>query len=250
MINKKLIVPDDVRLFFVSDIHGGIDSLQIALEKVGFKEGVDVVVHAGDLTDRGEKSYKTFMKFLTDQTGSYHSVRGNHDQFIVEGDSIKDHWIMNGGDWAFRELDMESREILSKMADRLPHTLEVSFKGKSIGVVHAEVPAFFKDWKTFTEEMEKSHELRQKAIWSRDILYGRTGNDFQTTLLGIDHTVHGHTVIDYPAIIGNRHYIDTGHVFGRYLTIAEFIGEEFVYYRINNENKVSIFEEWDLDITP
>lgn len=249
MINEVLKVPDTSRVFFTTDLHGEIDALLMGLEKLKFRAGTDVLICAGDLVDRGTDSFKTATHFLGDKTGSFYSVRGNHDQFAIEGDSIRDLWLMNGGQWAYEGLDDDGRATLGRMLDNLPHTLEVHFKGKTIGVVHAEVPAFFKDWQTFTAALETSPELQQKAIWSRDILYGRTGKDFSNTLLGIDYTVHGHTVIDYPAIIGNRNYIDTGYVFGRYLTIAEFIGDEFVYYRVDPEGRLSVFEEWDLDIT-
>lgn len=55
-IFNKLIVPDNARLFFCSDIHGEISFLLDSLALLDFIKGVDVLVHAGDLIDREPKA--------------------------------------------------------------------------------------------------------------------------------------------------------------------------------------------------
>ncbi|QDH46512.1 putative serine/threonine protein phosphatase [Aeromonas phage LAh_9] len=250
MIRKTLSVPFKSRVFFVSDLHGEIDNLLIALEKLRFKFGEDYLICGGDLIDRGSDSFKTAAFFLTDKTGSFHTVRGNHDQFAIEAPKSIPIWNMNGGEWATESMSWDQLEGFGESMSKLPYVIEIEFLGKRIGVVHAEVPPEYTTWDSFLKDLEENPVARQRSIWSRDILYGRVSNDFEKTLLGIDHLVHGHTVVDYPTIIGNRHYIDTGHVFGQYLTIAEFIGDDsFVYYRLSYEDKkLSVFEDWDLDI--
>lgn len=249
MTVKTLKVPDTSRVFFVSDLHGEVNSLLTALDKLKFKVGEDYLICAGDLIDRGSESYKTACHFLTDQTGSFHSVRGNHDQFAIEAPTSIPNWNYNGGEWATNSMSHDELENFGDAMGKLPYIIEVEFKGKHIGVVHAEVPPEYKTWEGFLNDLEENPIARQRSIWSRDILYGRVGNDFENTLLGIDHTIHGHTVVDNPWVIGNRHYIDTGHVFGQYLTVVEYLGgDDFVYYRLNHEGNLSLFEEWDLDI--
>lgn len=237
---KNLKVPDDSRLFFVSDLHGEIDSLDRALELLKFKVGKDVVVHAGDLVDRGTDSYRTAARFLTDTTGSFHSSRGNHDQFAIDGTNNVGIWHMNGGEWATKMFDYEQLQTFSEMMDVLPYVIEVDYKDKKIGVIHAEVSEEYTSWQDFKEKLPENKN-KEVAIWSRKILYGATTNNFKEHLDGIDFTIHGHTVIDRPEVIGNRVYIDTGHVFGGYLTIAEFIGNEFVFY-IYKDGKITVFE--------
>jgi predicted phosphodiesterase len=80
---KELFLEDDQRLFICGDLHGTISLLESSLASLGFKEGYDVLLCVGDLVDRGEESEKTLRKFLFDKTGSYFSVRGNHEDFMV-----------------------------------------------------------------------------------------------------------------------------------------------------------------------
>ena len=246
---KRFKIEDHSRVFFVSDLHGEINSLLIALEKLKFDSEKDFLFSAGDLIDRGPESYKTACHFLADKTGAFHSVRGNHDQFAIETPKSNIVWTMNGGEWATQSMSFDELENFGDAMSKLPYVFEIEYKGSKVGVVHADVPPEYDSWEKFLQAIQENPEARTRALWSRDILYGRTSNDFQNTLLGIDHTIHGHTVVSSPNVIGNRHYIDTGHVFGQYLTIVEYLGgDSFVYYRIDHEGKLSLFEEWDLEI--
>lgn len=75
------------RLLFTTDLHGEIGVLQKALHTLGFTEGVDTLVCAGDLIDRGSNSLGTLDFFVNDETGSYHTVVGNHDVFAIENNT-------------------------------------------------------------------------------------------------------------------------------------------------------------------
>ena len=100
-IIKELFLGSNQRLFFCGDLHGSIDLLEKALKELGFIPGQDVLICVGDLCDRGPKSEETLIKFLFDKTGSFYSVRGNHDQMMVDNDW--DLQLYNGGKWIFRQ---------------------------------------------------------------------------------------------------------------------------------------------------
>ena len=126
---KVLFLDNDQRLFICGDLHGTFSLLESSLASLGFKEGYDVLLCVGDLVDRGEESEKTLRKFLFDKTGSYFSVRGNHEDFMVDND-----WelqLYNGGQWILG-IDEDSRVIYGKLIDqKLPYAIEVLIKEKS-----------------------------------------------------------------------------------------------------------------------
>lgn len=69
------------RVFVVGDIHGCYDDLQNLKEKVGFRQGIDVLVSVGDLVDRGPKIDQVLHDFNYETT--YYKVIGNHcNKFI------------------------------------------------------------------------------------------------------------------------------------------------------------------------
>ena len=226
---KELYVDSESRLFIVSDIHGEFKLLESSLQQLGFKEGKDILVCVGDLIDRGDESEKTLRKFLFDCSGSYYSVRGNHDEFMV--DNNWDLQFYNGGSWIL-DTDYESRvaygEIINKI---LPYAIEIHYNGKVYGVVHAEVPLEFSSWDDFCEVLQHNSRLKQECLWNREIV------EFQNSykdahLEGVDFVFHGHTPVNEPKAVANRHYIDTGAVFKNgYLTVVEIIKDDFIFHK-------------------
>lgn len=230
---KELFLEDNQRLFICGDLHGTISLLESSLASLGFKEGYDVLLCVGDLVDRGEESEKTLRKFLFDKTGSYFSVRGNHEDFMVDND-----WelqLYNGGQWILG-IDYDSRVLYGKLIDqKLPYAIEVTHKGKVYGVVHAEVPIEFSNWDDFCGILSHNKKLQKEVLWNRDIVYGFNRKDKH--LEGIDYVFHGHTPMDDPLEICNRVYIDTGATFkDGYLTIVE-VDKELIFHKFYKEDK-------------
>ena len=140
-IIKELFLDSNQRLFFCGDLHGSIDLLEKSLEDLGFISGQDVLIGVGDLVDRHPKSEETLRKFLFDKTGSFYSVRGNHDQMMVDNDW--DLQIFNNGEWIL-DIDNDSRIVYGQLIDqKLPYTIEVNHNGKVYGICHAEVQLEF-----------------------------------------------------------------------------------------------------------
>lgn len=237
-IFKKLVVSEDAGLFFCSDIHGEISFLLNSLESLGFKKGKDILVHAGDLIDRGTESLKTARFFCNDKSGSFYSVLGNHDLFAIEQDL--ENWVFNGGQWVLDDLPThEDRLEFSEMMKQLPFIIEVETKDNLIGVTHACVSYEFESWQDFVKQavQNPSKELLHEIVWQREFVeYKDNGFYKNSIVLGVDFTVHGHTPIKQPLFVSNRLHIDTGLVYGKYLTIAEFKNSNFEFTAFKKDN--------------
>jgi len=234
MIVKRLNTSEG-RLLFGSDIHGEISVLKKALHVLGFEDGKDNFVHAGDIIDRGSESLKTLDFFLRDKTNSYHTVLGNHDIFAIDNNDATncDIWVMNGGMWAFQELTQEERNCYALMLADLPVAIEVIHNGYKLGVVHASVPEEFNSWDEFTECLEEGNpQLVQDSTWDRTFIQHHKYHK-DNHLSGVFATIHGHTPVKVPTMVGNRFHIDTGLVYGKYFTIVEFDKGEFEIYKFD-----------------
>lgn len=227
------------RLFFLSDIHGELPTLLHGLRQLNFLVGTDTCIHAGDLCDRGVHSLTTLNHFLDDTTGSFHSVLGNHDCFAFQNHNhLSDEaglWWMNGGQWDFQELDQSERDVLAERVETLPYVIEVEHEGSKYGVVHACVPQDFKSWEEFVGvvDITMSKYLLQSIVWDREYVEFKQCKDFQIPLEGVRYTIHGHTPVKEPLLVGNRWHIDTGLVYGKYLTIAEVVDGELVFHKFD-----------------
>lgn len=256
-LHEVLVVPDDVNLFFVGDIHGCNDMLEDALKLAGYNAKRDYVVCVGDLIDRGTQNLQILAKFLYNLR--FRSVRGNHDQFMIGGDYA--NWMYNGGMWAMNDLDTDTIMGLGEdMAKKLPVFMTVLHRGNTYGVVHGGIPFKYKEngnevhthnWQdtiAFIADAENDPDddpsfYIEPFLWDRDViqeigfnLYRQGATDpyfqryasFKKQLVmevppvkGVDFVFHGHTGVPHPILYGNRVYLDTGGVFNGQLTVAQ-----------------------------
>ena len=72
------------RLFLIGDIHGCLDCLKYLLDAVEYHPGMDALLFAGDLVNRGPSSVQTlrFIKSLSEE-GNCKVVLGNHDIHLL-----------------------------------------------------------------------------------------------------------------------------------------------------------------------
>ena len=132
------------------DIHGYFDTLEHALDKLGFDPGADRLFAVGDLVDRGPRSAAALEWLAADRIAA---VRGNHDQGMVDA-LVLDHgklypsghselWAQIGGQWWYdlpndgeEAIEQRRRQWLTALR-RVPfaRTLE-TFNGQRIGIVH------------------------------------------------------------------------------------------------------------------
>tara|TARA_R110000787_G_scaffold44901_7_gene109826 strand:+ start:4624 stop:5343 length:720 start_codon:yes stop_codon:yes gene_type:complete len=227
------------RLFFTTDIHGELPTLVHGLKELGFIEEEDLLVCAGDLIDRGRYNLATAYFFLdkaNDPFDAYHSVLGNHDLFSFDNQGYnKDFacWLMYGGKWAFTKITEEDRKLLGHDMMSLPYAIEVEHQGLKYGVVHAGVPDEL-TWGEFILALENNNPAAKfECVWLRDYVEYKDYEEYQVPLKGIDFTIHGHTPVKEPLMVGNRLHIDTGLVYGKYLTITEAVDGKFIHHKFD-----------------
>lgn len=214
---KYLDINDDVNVFVVGDIHGCYSLLMSKLKEVGFNKNTDMLIAVGDLVDRGKENEKC-IGLLNEKW--FTSVKGNHEDFCYKGmmdDSVKFYHRMknNGGEWFYSLPDDLMTAIGEKLND-LPVLLELKYKEKKYGFVHADVPV--EDWELLKEmvlnndnQIGIDRSIIDACLWSRRIVEMECVNIAQ-----VDRVFLGHTVLDDVKHIGNCTFLDTGGVFNEY----------------------------------
>ena len=211
------------RIFVVGDLHGSYDNLCRHLVDIGFDFKNDLLISVGDLVDRGKKSLEC-IKLLN--TPWFKAVRGNHEQMCIDG--MLNHKIRNihkdernGGEWFYKLSKSDQLKIIEQLKE-LPLYLEIEHKGELIGFVHANVEQ--NDWLEFKKSFNKQDIddvllAMNLALWSRNRFNDQTG--IYRKVKNIDRIYLGHTIVDYPVIKHNCHFIDTGAYRTGNLTIIE-----------------------------
>ncbi len=218
-----------MQTYAIGDIHGHLDLLQQAhalIEADRVRHGaVDaLVVHVGDLVDRGPDSRGAIEFLMQGQAAGepWIVLKGNHDRMFAG--FLTDPWARDTG----------LRAELSWFHPRLggPQTLEsyglIKPADRPVDQVHAEalaaVPQAHRDWLAALP----LHFLQGQALFVHagirpgvdlaaqredDLLWIRT--DFLEDTR--DHgalIVHGHTAIEKPRHYGNRLNIDSSAAYG------------------------------------
>lgn len=113
-----------MRLFAIGDIHGCSRTLRrLLIDKIGIRIP-DEIICVGDYIDRGPDSRGVvdFLLDLRSQGFTVHTLRGNHEQLMLDSDGDPEsliHWLRNGGNEtlqsfgvsAFSQLDAHYRSF-------------------------------------------------------------------------------------------------------------------------------------------
>lgn len=209
---EHLEVDSDVGVFVVGDIHGEYTQLIGKLKDIGFNFESDLLIAVGDLVDRGSENEKC-INLLNEKW--FKSIRGNHEQFCIDGfqdSSIAFYHRMknNGGAWFYNHQEDIQSAIVNKL-NKLPVLLEIKYKNKKYGFIHADVPV--QDWDLLKEMLMNGDILNERPIvdhclWSRNIV-----NLDHVDIYGIDNVFLGHTVLENIKQVGNCTFLDTGGCF-------------------------------------
>ena len=216
---KYLEIDDDVNVFVVGDLHGSYSLLKEELKSVGFNYNTDFLIAVGDLVDRNTENEKC-VGLLNEHW--FTSIKGNHEDFCYKGmmdDHIKFYHRMtnNGGSW-FYELPEDLMERVGRRLNQLPVMLEVKYRGKKFGFVHADVPV--EDWELLKEMLEQGDKIGDRTVedyclWSRGIVQRYEDYGYEPIIAQVDNVFLGHTVLPEVTQIGNCTFLDTGGVFKR-----------------------------------
>lgn len=214
---EYLDIDDDVNVYVVGDIHGCYTMLLQKLKEIGFNFNSDILIGVGDIVDRGDENEKC-IGLLNEHW--FKTVKGNHEDFCYKGmmdDSVKYYHRMsnNGGEW-FYNLPEDIMEYIGRRLNQLPVLLEVKYKGKKFGFVHADVPV--EDWELLKEmvinddtQLDSERSVIDACLWSRRVVEMDSVNIAQ-----VDNVFLGHTVLPEIKQVGNCTFLDTGGVFQKH----------------------------------
>ncbi len=199
--------------YVIGDIHGMFDPLVELLRRLPLEEG-DELVFLGDYIDRGPSS-KEVVDFVANlkERGKAVPIKGNHEDMMLRcvemGDCLT--WEFNGAGATLRSFGSmgEIRKRLSFFKS-LPIYHE---KGKFLMVHGGVKPGVSLD------EQEEFDMLwiRDEFIYSVNPIPGRI-------------VVFGHTPLERPLVLEDKIGIDTGCVYGGYLTAIRL--EDLKIYQV------------------
>ena len=226
-----------MRVYAIGDIHGQLEMLRdaharIAADRAACGDSDAMVVHLGDLNDRGPDTAGV-LQFLVDGVASgapWRAVLGNHDLMLrdfLEAEGPDDPGFEKAAWWLQPNLGGAQTLASYGVHDTSdPVAAQAAFRA-CVPDAHR---ALLADLETYieTDDLILVHagirpglplaaQTRDDLIWIRE--------PFLSDLT--DHgrlVVHGHTPVPEPMHAGNRVNLDTGAGFFRPLTAAVFEG--------------------------
>lgn len=193
------------RIFAIGDIHGCSNTFRrLLLDKIKVRKS-DLIYCLGDYIDRGHdsKGVIDFILELREQGYTIYTLRGNHEQMMLDATLSKEkwnHWIKNGGSEALKSFNITSLEELpSKYLEFLEST-DLYIETNDFIFVHAGL----------NFNLENPFVDKVSMLWSRD-------DYMDIAKINNKTVIHGHTPISHIKMLNqpnkNNINIDGGCVF-------------------------------------
>ncbi len=210
------------RIFAVGDIHGMVHLLERILERIPIDFERDLLVFLGDYIDRGPYS-KEVVDFLLDLSRKSKNIvflKGNHEKmfmdFLQGADPLLYFW--NGG-----RSTIESYGFLESMDGKyevfLPEEHSSFFRNLA---VYLETDNYIFVHAGLKPGVPIEQQSEDDLLWIRhEFIFSSC--DFEKKV------IFGHTPFNAPFVMENKIGIDTGAVYGRYLTCVQLPEEEFFF---------------------
>ncbi|WP_428355908.1 metallophosphoesterase family protein [Methyloprofundus sp.] len=234
-ITKPWALPDNTRVYCIGDIHGRDDLLKNIHDEIladaSDYSGKVVVIYLGDYIDRGLHSKKVIDLLLSKPLPDFESIylRGNHEQvlldFLYVDANIATQWFSYGGQSTVLSYGVSMQgipfgekliQLQQDLADKIPtehmsfyNYLQYSYEVGDYFFVHAGVKP--------KVALKRQSELVK--MWIREEFLN-SNYRFEKMI------VHGHSVVDEPAVLPNRIGIDTGAYVSGVLTCLVLEGED------------------------
>jgi serine/threonine protein phosphatase 1 len=223
LLSAPATLPPGQRIYAIGDIHGCLDRLVAMHELIAedlTERPVDsaILVHVGDLVDRGPESAQVVDWLLAGPPVPVQRVvnlMGNHEHMMLAAMASGDDeaaalWLHNGGADSLMSWGIPRSVAHKDWAARIPiahlvflRDLATHFQSGPYLFVHAGI----------RPGVPLDQQTRQDMLWIREpFLSSKLDHGFVV--------VHGHTPRREPTVRPNRIDIDTGAVIGGALTCA------------------------------
>jgi serine/threonine protein phosphatase 1 len=229
-------LPDGVRIYAISDIHGCAHLLEQMLRVIDADVAHSrprhaIEVYLGDYVDRGPDSRATLdLLIRRSRRGNTVFLKGNHEAFldVVFRDPTRmTNWFQVGGmqtlisyglSPSLHPDDEEQRELVREFAAALPpqhldflQRLRLTFTCGDFFFVHAGV----------RPGIALSEQQEDDLLWIRE-KFLRSQKNFGK------YVVHGHTPVRSAEVLSNRANIDTGAYATGNLTLLSIQGSRLL----------------------
>jgi serine/threonine protein phosphatase 1 len=214
-------------LYAIGDIHGSLDSLERLLDKINPDLTKDRLLFVGDYIDRGPRSKGVvdYIIRLKNQApaGQIICLKGNHEAmfldflaggpgeiFLFNGGlaTVEDYW---GDDWVDQERD---NLTLPRDHARFYQDLELYY----------EIPDYIFVHGGLKPGVPLAEQVEDDLLWIRGEFINSEA-DFG------GRVIFGHTPFKQPLLRPNKIGIDTGAVYGNFLTALKLPEVEFFFVR-------------------
>jgi len=206
------------KIFVIGDVHGCLEMLQRLIDKIEWNPASDRLIFIGDYIDRGENSKGVidFILKLKEDSTFIQCLIGNHEQMFIDYLSGVDSQssLLNGGLTTLRSYE----GIRRGKDDPLIPSSHLDFFSSLLTMI--ELEHYYIVHAGFQPHIEIEDQSLNDMIWIREeFIY----SDYDFGKL----VIFGHTPFNSPLIMKNKIGIDTGAVFGNYLTCLELPEEKF-----------------------
>lgn len=214
-----------MRLYVIGDIHGHLDKLKAAHDRIFHDGGHDArIAHVGDLIDRGPDSRGVVDYLMTgrDQGRPWTVVRGNHDRFLPHyllrpdwvdpGLSAGLPWIRHAGLGAADTLrsygvdpGLAADRLLAEARRAVPADHLTFLASLPLHLLH---PLALVVHAGIRPGVALKNQTEQDLLWIREGFLDNVRDHGRLV-------VHGHTAIETARHYGNRLNVDGGAGYGR-----------------------------------
>ena len=212
-------------LYAIGDLHGSLESLERLMDRITPDLQRDRLVFVGDYIDRGPQSrgvvdYLVRLKNLA-PPGRIICLKGNHEAMLLDFLEGREAnlFLFNGGLATLEDYwddDWMDRDSLALPPDHAQfyQDLQLSYETPDYIFVHAGLKP----------GLPLSEQVEDDLLWIRGEFITST-EDFGRRI------IFGHTPFKAPLLMPNKIGIDTGAVYGNFLTCVKLPEEEFIFDR-------------------
>lgn len=214
--------------YAIGDLHGCSKTFRKLVTEGIRLERTDELYLLGDYVDRGpdSKGVIDFIFELRAQGFIVHTLRGNHDQMMMDSGRNKEYfnlWVKNGGSTTLKSFGIESYDQMDSKYKTFFYQTQYYIETGNFILVHAGLNFRNEDLFADTHAMmwTRGFSVDEKKLAGRIIVHGHTPIPLEVILQQV-----GETVIDLDGGCVYKQLTGMGHLVALSLNKVEFISQK------------------------